>query len=80
MSACKQLQMKTILWSKDTIDWRDQNAAIIYQRAIKNVGGGDFILMHPTKATAAALKDILKYYNEKALNVITVSEHLQKEG
>ena len=80
LSACKQLQMKTILWSKDTIDWRDQNAAIIYQRAIKNVSGGDFILMHPTKATAAALKDILKYYNEKALNVITVSEHLQKEG
>ncbi len=80
LEACKQLQMKTILWSKDTIDWRDKNAALIYQRATKNVSGGDFILMHPMQATADALKDILNNYKEKALNVVTVSEHLQKEG
>lgn len=80
LEACKQLQMKTILWSKDTIDWRDKNPAIIYQRATKNITSGDFVLMHPTKATVDALENILKYYNEKALDVITVSEHLQKEG
>jgi len=80
LEACKQLQMKTILWSKDTIDWRDKNPAIIYQRATKNVSGGDFILMHPMQATVSALNDILMNYKEKALSVITVSEHLQKEG
>ena len=78
--SAKALNMKTILWSKDTIDWRDKNSAIIYTRATKNVQKGDFILMHPMQATCDALKDILKYYGECELPLVTVSENLQKEG
>ncbi len=80
LAACKNLSMKTILWSKDTIDWRDRNSAVIYSRATKNICRGDFILMHPMKETADALEDILKYYQENSLEVVTVSENLQKEG
>lgn len=80
LSACKQLSMTTILWSKDTIDWRDKDAKLIYQRATKNVTIGDFILMHPMKETADALKDILKTYQENGLKTVTVSENLLKEG
>ena len=80
LQAAKALGMKTILWSKDTIDWRDKNAAIIYTRATKNVKNGDFILMHPMKQTADALPDILKYYEKNALKAVTVSENLHKEG
>lgn len=80
LNACQILQMKTILWSKDTIDWRDHDAALIYTRATKNVKGGDFILMHPTDATVAALNDILIYYQTKSLSVVTVSENLQNKG
>ena len=72
--------MKTILWSRDTIDWRDKNAALIYTRATKNVRGGEFVLMHPMEATADALDDILKYYEKQSLSVITVSENLQIKG
>ena len=78
--ACQTLKMTTVLWSKDTIDWRDKNAALIYTRATKNVQMGDFILMHPMEATCAALTDILKYYEEHTLPVVTVSKNLQKEG
>ena len=78
--ACKALQMKTILWSRDTIDWRDKNSALIYTRATKNVKGGEFILMHPMEATADALADILKYYRKQALSTLTVSENLQEKG
>ena len=78
--ACKDLGMKTILWSRDTIDWRDKNASIIYTRATKNVRGGEFVLMHPMEATADALGDILKYYKKQSLSVITVSENLQIKG
>lgn len=80
LTACKNLSMKTILWSKDTIDWRDKNAAVIYSRATKNVSRGDFVLMHPVKETADALEDILKYYQKHSLETVTVSENLQKEG
>lgn len=80
LSVCKALQMKAILWTKDTIDWRDKNSALIYSRATKNVEKGDFILMHPMKETADALGDILKYYQNNNLKVVTVSENLQEEG
>ncbi len=80
LTACKTLGMKTILWSKDTIDWRDKNSAIIYTRATKNVQKGDFILMHPMQATVDALSDILNYYEQNSLEVVTVSRNLQKEG
>lgn len=80
LTACKALQMKTILWSKDTIDWRDKDSKLIYTRATKNVQRGDFILMHPMTATADALEDILKYYKENSLGTVTVSENLQEKG
>ncbi len=80
LSVCKKLGMKTILWSKDTIDWRDKNEALIYSRATKNVKAGDFILLHPMEATANALGDILKYYQKNSLKTVTVSENLQNEG
>ena len=80
LTAVSDMQMKTVLWSKDTIDWRDKNASIIYTRATKNIQRGDFVLMHPMTATADALEDILKYYESKGLPVVTVSENLQKKG
>lgn len=80
VKAASLLGMKTILWSKDTIDWRDKNAALIYTRATKNVQRGDFILMHPMKETANALNDILKYYEQNDLKPVTVSENLQDRG
>ena len=77
LSVCETLQMKTILWSRDTIDWRDKNAAVIYTRATKDIKSGDFVLMHPMEATVSALDDILKYYQTQSLKAITVSENIQ---
>ena len=76
LTAAKTLGMKTVLWSKDTIDWRDKDEKLIYQRATKNVKSGDFILMHPMSATADALDEILQYYQENSLKTVTVSENL----
>ncbi len=77
LSACKSLSMKTILWTRDTIDWRDKDSEIIYSRATKDIQGGEFVLMHPMQATADALDGILQYYQEQSLTVITVSENLK---
>ncbi|MBQ8375154.1 MAG: polysaccharide deacetylase family protein [Clostridia bacterium] len=80
LSVAAQLNMKTILWTKDTIDWRDKNASLIYTRATKDIKAGAFILMHPMEATANALPDILKYYQSQNLRAITVGENLQAGG
>lgn len=80
LTACRALGMKTILWSKDTIDWRDKDSSLIYTRATKNVAKGDFILMHPMPETADALEDIIRYYERNSLPLVTVSENLQEKS
>ncbi|MBO5479566.1 MAG: polysaccharide deacetylase family protein [Clostridia bacterium] len=79
LAACQTLGMKTVLWSKDTIDWRDKNAALIYTRATKNVKSGDLILMHPMQATVDALEDIIRYYQTQKLALLSVSENIAAE-
>lgn len=76
IKACEALGYKMVMWSKDTIDWRDKDANLIYTRATKNAIGGDLVLMHPTKATAAALPNILKNYQSNQLKVVTVTENI----
>ena len=77
LEIAEKLNMKTILWSRDTIDWRDKDSKLIYQRATKNIQGGEFVLMHPMKETADALSDILEHYETLDLKVVSVSENLK---
>jgi len=80
LEVASSLNMKTILWSKDTIDWRDKDVRLIFNRATKDVQGGDFVLMHPMPATTEALDEVLNYYKTKNLQAITVTENLQLGG
>lgn len=65
---------RTIMWSLDTIDWRDKDSELIYTRATKKIRGGDLVLMHPTEKTLEALPRILSTISEKGLGVAPVSE------
>ena len=64
------------MWSKDTIDWRDKDADLVFKRATKDIKGGDFILMHPTAHTLEALPRILDYYKELGIKSVTVTENI----
>lgn len=72
--ACDTLDYKVIMWTRDTIDWRDHNVNIIYERAIRDIKAGDLILMHPTDCSVQALPRILDYIMEQNLTANTVSE------
>lgn len=76
LNVASELGYKTIMWSKDTIDWRDKDAQLVYTRATTKVGGGDLILMHPTQHTLDALQNIIDYYNANNLQVVKVSENI----
>ena len=76
VNAADALGYKTILWSKDTIDWRDHDRSLIISRATKDVSGGDLILMHPTAETAQALASILLDYSQKGLEEVPVSVNI----
>lgn len=76
LQVAKNLGYKTIMWSKDTIDWRDQNRQLIFDRATTNLKNGDLILMHPTEKTLEALSDIIANIKNKGFNLVTVSNNL----
>ena len=76
LEVAKELGYSTIMWSKDTIDWRDKDSSLIYKRATSEVKGGDLVLMHPTEKTVEALPAILEYYKLNGLNATTVTNTL----
>lgn len=71
-----ELGYKMIMWTRDTVDWRDKDEEVIYKRAIKDAKGGDLILMHPTACTLLALERIIVSLQEQGFVLTTVSENL----
>lgn len=76
LNVAYSLGYKTIMWTRDTIDWRDQDKNLIYNRAVKDAKGGDLVLMHPTQKTLEALDEILGTLKTKGLNITTASATL----
>ncbi|HCJ01783.1 MAG TPA: polysaccharide deacetylase [Clostridiales bacterium] len=73
-AACRALGQKMILWSKDTIDWRDKEVSLLVKRATKNISKGDLVLMHPKDQTVSALPEIIEAYQAQGFSLVTVSE------
>ena len=73
-----ELGYKVIMWTKDTIDWRDSNVDLIINRATKKPNNGDLILMHPKKHTLKALPSIIQFYQNSGYNLVTVSENISE--
>ena len=74
------LGYKVIMWSKDTIDWRDSDKTTIFNRATKNLTNGDFILMHPKAHTLSVLPKIIDFYKANGYDLVTVSESIGENG
>ena len=61
------VDMSTVFWSVDSLDWKLQSSPQIVSRVIKKTGNADIILMH----------DIYPYSVEAALEIV---DRLQAEG
>ena len=79
LKVAESLNYKTIMWSKDTIDWRDSDIKTIVKRATENTISGDLILMHPKEHTLKALSQIISTLEQKGLKMVTVSKCCQLE-
>lgn len=69
-------QLKTILWTADTVDWRKPSPAQWMANVRSKIGNGVLILMHPTASTAQGLPSLIKEIKERKLAIGTVSENL----
>lgn len=76
VAACASLGLKVIMWTRDTIDWRDKDEALIVKRATENLKSGEFVLLHPKDWTVAALPKILSYIGESGLTALSVSRNI----
>ncbi len=76
LDAVENLGYNLIMWSKDTIDWRDSDIDLIIKRATEKLCAGDLILMHPKAHTAKALPTIIEKIEKTQLKILTVSENI----
>ena len=76
LSAASDLGYKVVMWSSDTIDWRDADEEKIFSRATKNLSNGELVLMHPKEHTLKVLPRVLDYYLNNGFSVVTVGENI----
>lgn len=76
INVARNLGYDTIMWSRDTIDWRDQDKNLIYKRATSKIKNGDLILMHPTKCTSLALPEIIDSLQKQGFEIVSVSKNI----
>lgn len=74
-----QLDMKTILWTVDTVDWRKPTTSEMVNRVVTSVENGSMVLMHPTKPTAEGMERMITDIKAKGLQLGTVSDLLSEK-
>lgn len=75
LKAANALGYKVVMWSVDTIDWReDSYKDVIVERVISKISEGDIVLMHPTAETVKALPEIIDYLFENGYRIAAVSD------
>lgn len=70
--------LKTVLWTVDTVDWRNPAPEAVIEKMSKQIEAGSLILMHPTATTKASLKGIIDVIKSKGLKAGTVGETLSE--
>jgi probable sporulation protein (polysaccharide deacetylase family) len=74
-----ELGLRTILWSLDTIDWKEPPSESIVRKVAARMEPGSLILMHPTVSASGALQGIIQEAKRKGLAIGTVSETISPE-
>ena len=74
-----QLDMKTILWTVDTVDWKKPATSEMVGRVVSKVENGSLVLMHPTKPTAEGMERMITDIKAKGLQLGTVSDLLSEK-
>lgn len=69
-------EMRTVLWTLDTVDWQNPGAEVMRRRILDGLEPGKIILMHPAGGTVRFLQETLPEIRSRGLKVVTVAELL----
>ena len=71
----KESGLPIINWSVDTLDWKNRDADIIYQRIVDSVQDGDIVLMHDLRqCTLDGVVRAMETLEDRGFAFVTVSE------
>ncbi|MGO4887731.1 polysaccharide deacetylase family protein [Anaerobacillus sp. MEB173] len=74
-----QMNMGTILWTVDTVDWRKPEPHTMVQNVLKKIHPGAMVLMHPTSSSAAGLEQLILGIKSQGYQIGNVSQLLSEE-
>ena len=77
VEAAAALGYKTIMWTADTVDWKEPPAETIVKRVLGKADNGALFLMHPKKCTLSALPAVIDGLQARNYQLKTVGEILQ---
>lgn len=67
------LNMETVLWTVDTIDWKNPTVSVMMNRVMNNIHPGATLLMHPTAPIAKGLDDLIVTIRDKGYRIGTIT-------
>ncbi|RLL45361.1 hypothetical protein D8M04_10935 [Oceanobacillus piezotolerans] len=73
------LDMETILWTVDTIDWKNPSINVMIDRVNDKVHNGATILMHPTEVIANGLDELIQILKDSGYRIGTIDKLLSEE-
>ncbi|RKQ37528.1 polysaccharide deacetylase family protein [Oceanobacillus halophilus] len=79
VQTASNLQMETILWTVDTIDWKNPSVNVMINRVNGKIHPGATILMHPTSAIAKGMDGLIKNIKENGYQIGTIEKLLSEE-
>ncbi|QHE61335.1 polysaccharide deacetylase family protein [Rossellomorea vietnamensis] len=74
-----EMNMRTIMWSVDTIDWQKPQPKVLIDRVMGKMHKGAIVLMHPTASTANSLNTLILQIKERNLRLGTISSLVKEE-
>ena len=79
IKASNDLGYDLILWSIDTIDWRQDSVKnVIVDRVINNAHNSAIVLMHPKEETVKALPEIINFLHGNGYRIGTISDVIKR--
>ncbi len=75
----KSMDMYTILWTVDTVDWRNPEPYAMAERVLQKIEPGSMVLMHPTASSTGGLEQLITGIKAKGYQISTVSNLLSEE-
>ncbi|WP_010649236.1 polysaccharide deacetylase family protein [Oceanobacillus massiliensis] len=79
VQSAHSMDMETILWTVDTIDWKNPSVSVMINRVTEKIHPGATVLMHPTSSTANGLDQLIKLIKERGYKLGTIETLLSED-